>query len=388
MGPNVLAPKIIHISGNVYAIVAATYYYSASTGYATTCKLYTVEILPDGTITSLIAQTSFFLNAPSGWDKRLWAADICQVEGYVYAIVYSEQVPYMSKLITIDIYEDGTIGSVVDTTSFASGLNVKDLKILHVYGDTYMVSYIRQYYYGEKLWIRTFEVLPDGTIGGEIDNWQCTANPGIIRYDNASMMRIYGTVFASVWMRTLKTFMVLPDGMIGGEIDTYYFGAESENIMPSAYMFCVSNNIYAIISEDGWGFGRVRTIEILIDGTIGSTIDQFVYTDHGYTLYPSIIHTAGAVYLLVYSDNDYGNESGIIKTMVIQPDGAITGTDDEYTLQDSAQIHRSDMIHLSSNKYVVVYSRPEARLSTISVSPCRTGGSHIRFTGGLTHRPM
>ncbi|HEY90209.1 MAG TPA: hypothetical protein G4O07_00070 [Dehalococcoidia bacterium] len=141
-----LTPDIIHISGNIYAIV---YTGESDDGY-----LVTVEIAPDGQITDAVIDTLEF-DAESSLDPR-----IINVTGSIYAIVY---MGYLNDgfLKTVEIAPDGQItDAVIDTLEFDT-VDGHTPDITHASGNIYSLAYVGTQSDG---FVKTVEIAAGGQI--------------------------------------------------------------------------------------------------------------------------------------------------------------------------------------------------------------------------------
>ncbi len=119
-------PRIINISGTIYAIVA---YGSGSDGYVST-----ISILTDGTIgVALVDQLEFettFCRTPY----------LANVDGDIYAIVYRD-TDIDGQLVTVEIDGSGNIGAaVIDTLEFETSTCYFP-NILNFSGTTFAIFY-------------------------------------------------------------------------------------------------------------------------------------------------------------------------------------------------------------------------------------------------------
>ena len=133
-------PFIIHISGNVFAIVGSTY-----NGAGT---IYTVTIYPAGTLDAAVIDSYAFTSA------QKQGINFMHISGTVYALVYSDTGNDL-WVKTLSIGIDGTITeAIIDSLELdeADGLNPG---LIHVTGNIYAVAYTGTTSVGK---LKTFDI--------------------------------------------------------------------------------------------------------------------------------------------------------------------------------------------------------------------------------------
>ena len=134
-------PRIVHISGNIYAI--------AYTGDGDDGFLKTVEIATDGQITNTAIDTLGF-----DTDKGK-TPDIVHVAGNVYAIAYAGDGDD-GLLKTVEIATDGQItNTVIDALEFDTDKG-KTPGIIHISGNVYAIAYTGD---GDDGLLKTVEIV-------------------------------------------------------------------------------------------------------------------------------------------------------------------------------------------------------------------------------------
>jgi len=147
-------PKIIPVSGDVYAITYA--------GFGDDGFLTTVEIASNGAITNTVID-SYEFDPVKGKTP-----DIIHVSGTTYAIAYSADTD-VGKVITVDIATNGAItNSIIDSLQFVEPKG-KDPEIKHLIDDVYMVAYQDTVGPGvDPGVLSTLEILANGDISASV----------------------------------------------------------------------------------------------------------------------------------------------------------------------------------------------------------------------------
>ncbi len=123
-GGNGTSPQILHLDGEFFVIIY--------TGPGSDGWLATVEIDAAGNITNPITDS---WNFDAGWGLN---PHIIHVAGTIYAFTYAK-LGGAGTLTTIDIANNGVIGAVVDTYQFAADCTPN--KPLHIAGDIYAIAW-------------------------------------------------------------------------------------------------------------------------------------------------------------------------------------------------------------------------------------------------------
>jgi len=124
----VLRAKILHISGTVFAVSAQDG--TTSHGWVVTFNIDTDGVICPTPPCLCISKLEF--DAVEGAYP-----DIIHIVGNIFAIAYSG--PAGGTLITLSIADDGTIGAILDTLQFDTGVDIYPT-LIHI-GDVYAVVY-------------------------------------------------------------------------------------------------------------------------------------------------------------------------------------------------------------------------------------------------------
>jgi len=289
------APKILHISDDVYAIAYQGGPLDSDLGY-----LKTVEIDSNGTssgnITDTVIDTLNF-DAVKGKDP-----DVIHISGDVYAIAHSGDGD-LGYLRTVEITSSGNItDTVIDTLNF-DAVKGKTPSIIHISGDVYAIAHSGDADLG---YLRTVEITSSGNITDTV-------------------------------------------------IDTLNFDAlkgKTPDIIP------VSGDVYAIAYSGDGDPGYLKTVEITSSGNITDTIIDTLSFDAVRGKTPDIIHISGDVYAIAYTGGPTDDDYGQLKTVEIASSGNITDTVIDTLNFDAVKGKTPRIINISgdNNNYAIAYS--------------------------------
>jgi len=299
---------VTHISDDVFVI--------AYRGPDTDGFLKTVDITSDGTIVSVLDMLEY--DAIAGFTP-----DIINVSDDVFVIAY--RGPDTDGFLkTVDIMRDGTIGSVIDTLEYDTELS-RDPDIIKVSGDVFAIVYRGPSVDG---FLKTVDITSEGTIGTVIDTLEFDTIAGL----TPNIINVSGNIFAIVYQGPdtdgfLKTVDIMKDGTIGSVIDTLEFDADF-GLNPD--IINISGNVFAISYQGVGSDGVLKTIIIRDDGAISSVIDTLeFYAANGTD--PDIINLSEDVFAIVYRGPGV---DGFLKTVDIAKDGTIGSVGESLALDN------------------------------------------------------
>jgi len=267
-------PRIIYISGNVYAIV---YRGTGDDGF-----VKTVSIAASGDINDTVIDTLEYDTA-DGYKPR-----IVHISGDVYAVVY-RGTGNDGFVITISIAASGDIGdTVIDTLEYDTA-NGYEPDIVYISGNVYAISYRGT---GSDGFVTTISIAASGDIANTVIDSLEFNNVNV--YD-PSIIPVSSDVYVLAYRGSgdagyLKTVSISASGTIAGTvIETVAFdaatGYEPRIIQISGDVFAIA---YRGVSSDGF----VKTINIdteasppsasyeIVAAAGNKTIRAFVNTDN------------------------------------------------------------------------------------------------------------
>jgi hypothetical protein len=360
-------PDIIHVSGNVYAIV---YEGSGSDGY-----IRTVTIAPDGTITHSTIDTLEFET------NTCYTPNIIHVSGDVYAVAYRGP-SNDGYLKTVSIAANGDIGNwPIDTLEF-DNRNGYEPDIEYVSGECYVIAYRGS---GSDGFLKTVTIAANGNIG----NWPIDT----LEFDTSNcyepdIIHVSGDYFAIAYRGSgndgfLKTVSIAANGDIGNwPIDTLEYD-NSNGITP--YIINISGDVYAIVYSGPGSDGFVATVTISPTGYISNNVISKYEFDHSNGQEPQIIHVVDNIFAIVYrgSQND-----GYLITLPIESDGTIPGTITDTFEYDTSNGYYPDIISVSDGVLAVAYCVPSSKGSLVTIGIATSSGGdnvyRIRAAAGDT----
>jgi hypothetical protein len=336
--------KMIHVSGDVYAVV---YRNADSDG-----EMRTIEIAGDGQMTAPAFFDGNYIDNYAFDIFDGYEPTIKHVSGDIYAVAYGG-FDQDGMLRTLTINPDGTIiHNTIDALEFDTTYG-RESEMIHINGDIFAILYRGP---NDDGWLVTVNIATNGSIvNSVVDRYEFETStcfdPQIIQVNGD----IYAITFSGDYSDgVVKTVQIANTGIITKQIIDYsefgIFDCQQPDIIN------ISNNIYAMVYTGFYSDGCIRTIEITNDGQINdSTVDGLRF-DQGSILDPMIIHISGDVYAIVYS-NYTTTWEGMVKTIQINSSGAIIGIIDELAFETSMGI-RPDIIHVSGDVYAVAYRGP------------------------------
>ncbi len=291
------APRIIQVSGDIYAIA---YQGDGDDGW-----LKTVDISTDGTINGIVGSLEFDTDTGK-------VPAITHVSGDIFAIVYQGGGDD-GWLVTVDINSDGSIAGAVGSLEFDTTQG-KEPEIVPVSGDIYAIVHQGP---GDDGWLVTVDINTDGSITGAVGSLEFDTTQGKFPEIHAVAGDIYAVSYSGVdddgW---LKTVDINTNGSIAGVVSSLEYDtaqAKSSSILP------VSGDVYAISyrgpDDDGW----LVTIDITAGGTINGVLERMEY-DLASGKEPVMLPVAGDVFAIAY-EADLAH--GAVTTIDITSDGDI-----------------------------------------------------------------
>lgn len=283
-------PRIINISGNVYAIV---YRGTTNDGY-----LKTFTISATGAITKTAIDTWAFTTT-------CYEPDITKVSGNVYAIIY-RGASNNGYLMTVTISPAGAITkTAIGNSNFGTALYEPD--IYFISGTFYAIAYRDASNNG---YIRTVNIANSGTItSNSVSSWNFTT--GVY---NPRIIKISGNVYSIVYGNAgyVKTMTISTAGAITKTaISTLTFDTTGSY---EPYILNVVGTVYAITYRNSTNLGVAETYTIATNGTITQTVIDTLQFDTLAGYEPWLINVGTGMYAVAYRG---ASNFGYLKTFAI-----------------------------------------------------------------------
>lgn len=356
-------PHIIHISGDVYAMV-----YRSNVAL----DLITLQISDAGQITEP------YIDKLAVHATRPYACRIIHVGDHIYAIVGHDAVssPAMN---TASIQSNGQISdSRLDSEAWEL-YSIDTHAMFSIAPTIILLAYMGTANAGI---LRTFTISASGIITlphiDELvfDTW---GSPGhcILELNSGVFAMAYHGPADDGW---LKTFSVSGSGFIS---DTTIDGLEVCTDQRCCPTFChVTGDIYAIAySTPGWT-PHLLTVSIESDGQIGaSVIDDEPYHPAA-AGHPAIIHIGLGIVVIAYQ-GDPG--TGWISSFQISSGGVITATPISTYNYDPSYAREPAVIHITGDIYAIAYQGPDEDgfLKTLTIETPPVARPHHEMIIGI-----
>jgi hypothetical protein len=338
----------------------------------------TVTITPDGIIEDTLIDTLKFDS------NRCYEPDIIHISGTTYAVVYRGQ-SNDGFIKTFSIAANGNIGnSVIDTLEYDSSNGYTPV-IVHVSGDYYAIAYQGSDNDG---YVATVQIAANGSIGNSVRDR--------LEYDTGNgrepdIINVSGQIYAITYRGNnndgfLKTISISSNGNIGNSaVDTFEFNPY-DCYYPDITR--ISGNVYAISytgsspgNGDWWG-GILTTVRIDANGAITKSIIDEIVFDPNAGDYSDMVYTGNGVYMVVYTS---GGSSGVAKTIAIDANGRINNIIiDSLTFEVGSGFYPR-ITAVDVDTYAVVYTGSSGwvgMLKTIGISSGGMAAYHIVSSAG------
>ena len=290
------SPKIIQISGDIYAI--------AYEGYSDDGYICTVEITSGGIINhSVIDLFEFDTNKGK-------TPEILQVSGDIYAVVYEGEGDD-GYLCTIEISANGLIENpIIDSLEFDVD-RCKTPKLIKISEEFYAIVYEG---YGDDGFLKTVRIQNEGNIIDTIiDSIEYDSEKG----KSPNIVQISSERYAITYAGQdddgfIKTLNISIDGTISDTIvDSLEFDTDNGK---TPNIFPISNNAFAVIYSGNDNNLILKKIEIETDGNINYTIIDTITLDSDEGTNPEIIKLSDNIFGIIYDGKD---DDGFINTIIL-----------------------------------------------------------------------
>ncbi|HVQ00703.1 MAG TPA: hypothetical protein VMT57_04235 [Candidatus Thermoplasmatota archaeon] len=360
LGINCFEPDLIQIDSTLYAVA----YHDDVSAYVTTFRMTDNGVFQGVVDTKPIIVPH--INEPH----------IIQIRNDIYAVIYGavdSQTGADNHIVTMAIYQNGTISNSIDSFSFPEYYG-RSSDILNIGSNIYALSF------GGT----TSQVLPTGylvtiridalgSIGpGVIDTFKFNdtycSETSLVRVANGIYAITYNGYGATAGMGYIITVKILSNGsIITPLVDTYQFGV-TPGLEPA--MTPVANNVYAIAygadSNDQLKAGFLQTVSIDTFGQITNSSLDTLLLPVEYSFKINIIHVDNEIYALAFSG---GNDSDYYQAYVLTVNITDTGniSDSVLSLYQYKTHFASDVSGISlfsaSNELIVCYGSTSSEMN-------------------------
>jgi len=248
--------------------------------------------------------------------------DITNVSPGVIAVVYEDTGSGDDGILkTFSVASNGDLDFIESLTFFDVG-SLGDMDIIKVKDDIFAIAFEGG---SDEGWIVTVEIADDGNIGSVLASLEFSVDIGSESVNITPVSRdvvavAYEEEVGSVNPGTVKTFRIGDDGSIS-LVDTLPF--EDEGHMHDMDIAIATRDIFAIAHVADGNHGFLTTIDIDKNGKIGKVQDRFkFFPGTGTDDMMRIIQIADGTVAVTYQDGD----DGIVKTFSISSGGNISLT--------------------------------------------------------------
>lgn len=283
-------PQIIHISGDVFAVVARD---TDNDGW-----VRTIDVDVAGDVGAVIDSLEF-----DPVDGR--ECDIIPITGGDnYLIAWFNATDNTVYVGSVEILANGQIGaSLIDTLNLSPRVYTGEPHLIHISGNTYACVGEGG---GSDGFVVTFEVLTDGQIGAAIiDYLEFDTTQGL----TPRIVQVVGDIYAIVYERsfyvTLKTVDIDAAGNIGSVKDTLQLeSALATNKRPKILKCAGGDRLFLVSwSDESLEEGMLATVLIESDGSIAAAPEDTQQIQAGRCRETDLIEV-GTKYAVVYRGPD------------------------------------------------------------------------------------
>ncbi len=349
------APKIIHVSGEVFAVA---YQGDSDDGF-----VKTIKIQSNGSIDDAVIDTLEF-DAQAGKDP-----DFLRVSGNTYALAYEgNSEAGMVKTITID--SAGLIGdSVIGALQFDS--TGQTSKIIQVAGEVYAIAYSGS---GDDGFVKTIRI----TAGGAIQSTVIST----LEFDTAegrepSIRFVSGQIYAIAYRGSsddgfVATFSISSAGAIQSSVlDRFEFDVKQAY---KPILFPVSSGVFALAYRGANDDGYLITMQVDGSGAVSRVLNGILEFDIQNGENPSLVHVSGDVYAIAYRGQ---NNEGYVATVSIGQNGQIGGAVIDRFRYYQNTMNSPDMIQVFGDIFVIAQQGTQGIPNAGSLLAIRIGADGI-----------
>jgi len=314
-------PDLIQIAGTLYAVA----YHDNTSAYVTTLRM-----TDDGVIQGVIDSKTVIV-------PHFVEPDIIQIHNHIYAVIYGaidSQTEAKSHIVTMTIYENGTISNAIDSFDFPQYYG-RESNIINIGSDIYAISFGGTS--SQVLptgYLVTIRIDVQGNIGHSIidklkfADTYCSET-SLVHIANETYAIAYNGYGPTAGSGYIITVNILNNGsIIEPLVDTYQFGLPA-GLEPT--MIPVANDVYAIAygadSNNQLRSGFLQTVRISPQGDIVNTTIDTLLLPIDYSFEIDFLHVDNEIYALAFSGGNNSNcERGFLSTVAITTTGNISNS--------------------------------------------------------------
>ncbi|KYK22636.1 hypothetical protein AYK25_02435 [Thermoplasmatales archaeon SM1-50] len=346
-------PYIIHVNGDIYAIV--------SEDYQKGCKLSTVKISKEGSIDYI---QTIYLGKSTG--SNVCQPIIVQVTKEIHLVSFIDE-KYFVNLHTINISANGTIQHmtkfVFPEPSDPNKPNSPGLQMI-----TENLCAIAYWSPSTGGIIKTVDISGSGNITytGKSITFDPASSKTYSR--EPSLIYIAGSTYALGYrgqsnQGILKTINI----SVTGDIDETGWMIPFDSL--AAYEPCLINvtqNVFAVAYRNKFDYGQVKTFNVSSNGSLTITGKTMVFDDSFKCFNPCIIHGAEEfTYVIAYSTGSVTQASakGFVAQLRIEKNGSVGPLLDDrkqFKVPDGETCHYPVILRINEHLYAISFTGPIA----------------------------
>jgi hypothetical protein len=294
--------------------------------------------------------------------------DLINIIGTIYAVAYHDTVS--AYITTFQMTDDGVFQGVIDTKTIPVP-HCYEPDIINIHHNIYAVAYGASDDQPEaKNYLVTLPIYENGTIGGIIDTFTFPEYYGreanIINIDNDVYALTIGGTFQEIFPTGyLVTVSISNQGAIASTlIDTLKLPlsnscSETSMVPLSAGLYAITYNGYGATAGNGY----IVTVRVLSNGSIVKPVQdlcQFTLPSSG--LEPTMIPVRNEIYAISYgADSNNQLRTGFIKTVRINSIGHVINASIDilpfYTYLSPIDYNfETDIIHIDDKLYAISFT--------------------------------
>jgi hypothetical protein len=363
--PNGVTPKVLNVSGNIFALV----YRDGQNGLIT---LKTLNITINGVITQSALAT---LTIASGYEPDI----ITLTSGY-FAIVY-RGASNRGYVRTVQISVTGAITSLNSATYNSTTNNNYNPRIIHAAGEYYAIVYRGA---SNRGYVQTLRINTTGSI--------LNSNVSLYNYVTVGLEpcivpvsgNFYAIAFRDASNRgNLVTVNISSSGVITQSLVSSLLFNSTAAYTPE--IINISGTTYAVAYLGPSNLGYLTTVSISSAGLITSPAIATQIFDPGPTAgyEPNILPISGSVYAIIFRGVA---SDGWLRTWTINPDGSIASSQIDSYEFDTSNGYEPFILPVSGSVYMVVYrsTSTNAYAFTLTITTDSSTAYSIQSVAGGT----